>query len=112
MELISLREMCELLKVSRRSVQCYKKEGLMQATCKNKYGHLLYDRKTVERAEKIRFLQQLGFKLKEVKQIIDAPDDVLKESIKERLEKLEVEQSKLNKLIHEAMDYIGNQSAS
>lgn len=112
MESISLREMCELLKVSRRSIQCYEKEGLMHATCKNKYGHLLYDGKMVERAKKIRFLQQLGFKLKEVKEIIDAPDEILKESILKQLKKLEKEQSQLNALINEAMDYIKNQSAS
>lgn len=106
MELISLREMCELLNVSRRSIQCYEKAGLMKATSKNKYGHLLYDEKTVNRAEKIRFLQQLGFKLREVKEIIDASDDVMKESIRKRVEELEVEQSRLNQLIQEAIEYI------
>ena len=80
--------MCELLNISRRSIQCYEKAGLMTPTTKNKYGHLLYDESAFHRAEMIRFLQQLGFKLREVKEIIDAPDDVIMQEARDYIKKL------------------------
>ena len=106
MELMSLKTMCELLNVSRRSIQCYEKAGLMMPTDKNKYGHLLYDERAFHRAEMIRFFQQLGFKLREVKEIIDAPNDVIKEALEKRVGELENEKESLNRIIQEAMDYI------
>lgn len=81
MELMTLRTMCERLNVSRRSIQCYEQAGLLKPSEKNKYGHLLYDEQAFQRAQMIRFLQQLGFKLEEVKEIIDAPDNVSKKDI-------------------------------
>ncbi|MCI6008444.1 MAG: MerR family transcriptional regulator [Ruminococcus sp.] len=59
MELISLKSVCELLKVSRRSIQCYEKAGLLMPTDKNKYGHLLYDESAFHRAKMIRFFKSL-----------------------------------------------------
>lgn len=106
MECMSLRAMCELLNISRRSIQCYEKAGLMTPTTKNKYGHLLYDESAFHRAEMIRFLQQLGFKLREVKEIIDAPDDVIKEALEKRVDELEHEKVKMDQIMQEARDYI------
>ena len=94
--------MCELLNISRRSIQCYEKAGLMTPTTKNKYGHLLYDESAFHRAEMIRFLQQLGFKLREVKEIIDAPDDVIKEALEKRVDELEHEKVKMDQIMQEA----------
>ena len=90
--------MCELLNISRRSIQCYEKAGLMTPTTKNKYGHLLYDESAFHRAEMIRFLQQLGFKLREVKEIIDA--------LEKRVDELEHEKVKMDQIMQEARDYI------
>lgn len=106
MERTSLKRMCELLKVSRRTIQCYEKAGLLKPTDKNKYGHLLYDENAFRRAKKIKFLQQLGFKLREIKELIDAPGEVMKEALERRLEELESEKERLGQLIQEAYEYI------
>ena len=37
-----LNEVCRDTGVSRRAVQGYENAGLVRATAKNKYGHLLY----------------------------------------------------------------------
>lgn len=106
MEMMKLKSMCELLGVSRRTIQCYEKAGLMTPTDTNKYGHLLYDEEAFRRAEMIRFLQQLGFKLREIKEIIDASDHVKKEAIKKRVNELEKEKDRLDRMIQKAGDYI------
>ncbi len=102
MSLITLKEMCEMLHISRRKIQCYEKEGLMAATSKNKYGYLLYDEKAVERAKTIKFFQDLGFQLKEIKGIIDVPNDIKKEALENRVKELEQKERKLGGIIEEA----------
>ncbi len=106
MEKINLKTLCELVGVSRRSIQSYEKVGLMYPTGKNKYGYLLYDEHVLHRAKMIKFMQKLGFKLREIKEIIDAPNDVIKEALQRRIKELEVEVSEVEKIIQEANEYI------
>ena len=70
----------------------------MTPTDKNKYGHLLYDESTLHRAGMIKFFQQVGFKLREIKEI--------KEELIKRVNELEIEEAKLTQIIMEAKEYI------
>lgn len=106
MKLITLRTMCEKIGVSRRSIQCYEKAGLLAPTDKNKYGHLLYDEAALHRAEKIRFLQLMGFTLCEVREIIDAPNNMMKEALSKRVKELKTESARLDQIIYKAEKYI------
>ena len=72
MNCMTLREICETLGVSRRALQGYEKAGLVAATGRNKYGHLLYDDSAKLRIARIKFYQQLGFTIKEITAIIDS----------------------------------------
>lgn len=103
---MTLKTLCESVGVSRRSIQCYEKAGLMAPTDKNKYGHLLYDDQTLHRAKVIKFMQDLGFKLKEIKEIIDAPNYVIKEALEKRLQELEEETVRLDQVMKEAAERV------
>ena len=85
----TLSEVCSVLEVSRRAVQGYENAGLVSATGKNKYGHLLYDEEAQRRIKQIRLLQQLGFRVKEIKDIIDAPAEEVAEAIKRQIEQMD-----------------------
>ena len=85
----SLSEVCSVLEVSRRAVQGYENAGLVSATGKNKYGHLLYDEEAQRRIKQIRLLQQLGFRVKEIKDIIDAPAEEVAEAIKSQIKQMD-----------------------
>lgn len=102
----TLREVCDLLGVTRRAVQGYEKEGLVSATSKNKYGYLLYDEKTQNRIARIKLYQQLGFKVKEIKELIDAPSSVVKEALEKQVECLKEERVKIENLIKKAYELI------
>lgn len=106
MELISLKELCKIVGVSRRSIQCYEAEGLMTPVARNKYGHLLYDINIQERARLIRFMQEVGFTLKDIKKIIDAETDVVISEFERRLPELEKQEIRLSKLIIKVRAYI------
>ena len=102
----TLSEVCSVLEVSRRAVQGYENAGLVSATGKNKYGHLLYDEEAQRRIKQIRPLQQLGFKVKEIKEIIDAPDEVLRKAVERQIESLKAEIEYKEEIIRQAKNMV------
>ena len=103
---ITLREMCTSFGVSRRAVQGYEKAGLVSATSKNKRGHLLYDEYSQERIQKIKLFQEMGFSIKEIRDIIDAPNYVLKYALEKQIEKLKMDSAHAEKMILVAYEMI------
>lgn len=101
-----LREICREFEISRRTVQGYEKAGLVSANGRNKYGHLQYDDNAIQRIAKIKFYQQLGFSLKEIIEIIDAPDAVLKARLEKQVETLNKEKEEMQELIEKAEQMI------
>ena len=102
----TLSEVCSVLEVSRRAVQGYENAGLVSASGKNKYGHLLYDEEAQRRIKQIRLLQQLGFKVKEIKEIIDAPDEVLRKAVERQIESLKAEIEYKEEIIRQAKNMV------
>ena len=103
---MTLREICEALGVSRRAIQGYEKAGLVSASARNKYGHLLYDKHAEERIAQIKFYQQLGFSLKEIVAIIDAPNTVLKAALEIQAQKSQRKKIEKDALIEKANQVI------
>lgn len=106
MKVMTLHEICVDAGVSRRAVQGYEKAGLVSASGKSERGYLLYDVYSQERIKKIKFFQQLGFTIREIKGIIDAPNDVLKSALEERIEELKEEKVNMEHLINKAYELI------
>ena len=102
----TLRQICAELKLSRRAVQGYEKAGLVAPSGKNKYGHLLYGEPERDRIRLIRFYQQLGFPLKEIKVLLDAASPVKKAALEARVTELETEHAHLREVIQQAKEYI------
>ena len=102
----TLRQVCTELNVSRRAVQGYEKAGLVAPSGKNKYGYLLYGEEARERIRLIRFYQQIGFQLKEIKALLDAPNQIKKSALQAKVVKLEAEYAHLKELIQQAKKYI------
>ena len=103
----TLREICTATGVSRRAVQGYEKLNLVTPTGKNERGYLLYDTNAQRRIARIKMFQDFGFALKDIKVIIDAPNDVLKSALEEKRlqmlsdrERMEVQLRQVEDLIH------------
>ena len=88
---MTLREVCENTGASRRAVQGYESAGLVTPTGKNDRGHLIYNQLMQERIRKIKLYQDLGFSIKEIVEIIEAPPHILKPALESRLEGLQSE---------------------
>ena len=103
---MTLREICVAAGVTRRAVQGYEKAGLVSPTGKTSRGYLLYDMNSQERIKMIRLYQQLGFSIKDIKEIIDASNDVKRKAIEIRIEKLKEEGENIESLISRAYEML------
>ena len=88
MEEMRLREVCNYIGVSRRAVQGYEKAGLVRASGKTDRGYLIYDEPAQNRIARILLFQKMGFSIKEIKEIIDGPNPVLKAALESQKQKL------------------------
>ncbi len=98
----TLHELCDQLGVSRRAVQGYEKAGLVAASSKNKYGHLLYDDEAQERIAKIKLYQRFGFSIREISLLLDAPESTTQNAIKNQIVYLKEQRKQIDLLIKEA----------
>lgn len=101
-----LRQVCAELNISRRTIQGYEKEGLVSPSGKNKYGYLLYGEAERERIRLVRFYQQVGFPLKEIKALMEAPVPIRKAALERKEGELESECLRLQELIRQVKEYI------
>lgn len=60
----------------------------------------------MNRATKIKFLQELGFKLSDIKELIDEPADIIKAALIEKVVELEGEMKRIEVLIKKTREYI------
>ena len=106
----TLHELCEALRVTRRAVQGYEKAELVKPSDRNKYGHLLYDEQAQARIAQIKLYQQLGFTIKEIQKLSDAPNEVVKEAIEQQIFRLKQERVRMDEVIrkaHELLEALG-----
>ena len=103
---MTLREICEVTEVSRRAIQGYEQAGLVAASARNERGYLLYDDRSRERIQQIKLFQELGFSVKEIKGIIDAPKDELKVALEVKIGALQEKSGKIEELIVKAKELI------
>lgn len=104
----TLREVCEMLKVSRRAIQGYEKIGLIKPTAKNKYGHLLYDEQTVNQIAGIQYCQKLGLELKEILSLTKGEQQDVCEKLEDHLAHLESKKEELDYLINKTDEIINS----
>lgn len=99
MEERTLKEVCDLAGVTRRAVQGYEKAGLVIATGKNKYGHLLYNETAIEKIKEIKQYQEFGFSIKEIQLLQEVPKQKYLEMLENRLALMQLDKRKLQENI-------------
>lgn len=101
-ELKSLREVCDLLGVSRRTIQNYEKAGLVAPAERNKYGYLLYGEKEQKRIGQIKMYQKFGFTVKEIKELMGATEREKKEALMKKVDELKAKKDEIEYIIERA----------
>lgn len=99
MQGMTLREVCNMLGVTRRAVQGYERTGMVTSSGKNKYGYLLYEEEVIEKIRWIKQHQNFGFSLKEIKVLLESSDKAYVELMTGRLEAMKEQLNSLTENI-------------
>lgn len=95
----TLREVCNQVGITRRAIQGYENAGLVKSTEKNKYGYLLYDDTTIEKIRIIKQYHNFGFSIKEIKNLLEVPEEEYLKILEKRLMEMQLELKQLERNI-------------
>ena len=70
----SISQVAKLTGVSIRTLQYYDEIGLLKPSQLTASGYRMYDGDTLQTLQQILFFKELGFSLKEIKEILEKPD--------------------------------------
>ncbi len=98
--MISVGKFAELAQVSARTVRYYESIGLLPSSSRGDNNYRHYDMALLTRMKRIRELQDLGFSLEEIKQIIHFSESEIHNCLKVRLQELEQEINDLQERRH------------
>ena len=100
MPMMTVNEVSKLTGVSIRTLQYYDTIGLLKAAEYTESGYRLYDDTALERLQQILLFKELEFPLKEIKEIIDAPNFDRNKALEQQIELLTMKKEHLENLIN------------
>ncbi len=95
----TISQVAELTGISPRTLQYYDEIGLLKPSELTQSGYRLYDEGTLQKLQQILFFKELGFKLKEIKEILQKPDFDRIKAFKKQKELLLLKRNRINRLI-------------
>lgn len=100
----TVKEVSRITGVSIRTLHHYDAIGLLKPTELSEAGYRLYDGEALKRIQSILFFKELGFPLKEIKEILDSPGFDLEKALCDRIKLLEMERDRLESIIRFARE--------
>ena len=100
MPMMTVNEVSKLTGVSIRTLQYYDTIGLLKPAEYTESGYRLYDDTALERLQQILLFKELEFPLKEIKEIIDAPNFDRNKALEQQIELLSMKKEHLENLIN------------
>lgn len=97
--MMTVNEVSKMTGVSIRTLQYYDTIGLLKPSGYTKAGYRLYDDTALERLQQILLFKELEFPLKEIKEIIDAPNFDRMKALEQQIELLTLKKEHLENLI-------------
>lgn len=97
--MMTVNEVSKLTGVSIRTLQYYDTIGLLKPNGYTEAGYRLYDDTALERLQQILLFKELEFPLKEIKNIIDAPNFDRNKALEQQIELLTLKKEHLENLI-------------
>ena len=95
----TISQVAELTGVSTRTLQYYDEIGLLKPSELTESGYRLYDDDALQKLQQILFFKELGFKLKEIKEILQKPDFDRIKAFKRQKELLLLKRNRTDRLI-------------
>lgn len=98
--MMTVNEVSKITGVSIRTLQYYDTIGLLKPSEYTESGYRLYDDTALERLQQILLFKELEFPLKEIKEIIDAPNFDKNQALEQQIELLTMKKEHLENLIN------------
>ena len=95
----TVKQIRDLTGVSARTLHYYDSIGLLKPTKVSQAGYRMYDDEAVERLYMILLFREIGFPLKKIRSILDAPDYDRNRILEQQIKRLQQEQTHLQNLI-------------
>lgn len=96
----SISQVARLTGVSIRTLQYYDEIGLLKPSELTTAGYRMYDDNALQTLQQILFFKELGFPLKEIKEILEKPDFGRISAFKKQKELFLLKRNRLDRLIH------------
>lgn len=97
--MMTVNEVSKLTGVSIRTLQYYDTIGLLKPSEYTESGYRLYDDTNLERLQQILLFKELEFPLKEIKEMMDAPNFDKNKALSQQIKLLSMKKEHLEKLI-------------
>lgn len=101
----SLHKVCKAAGLSPRTLHHYENMGLLQPSEVAPSGYRMYDEEAILRLQDILLFREMGFSLKEIKAILDAPDFDRSQIRAQQIELLTRKQAYLVRMLQSAREY-------
>lgn len=98
-KLMTVKEVSKLTGVSIRTLQYYDRIGLLRPASRTDSGYRLYDDTSLEKLQQILLFRELEFSLKEIQEIVDAPNFDKHKALNQQIKLLELKMEHLETLI-------------
>lgn len=97
--MLTVHEVSELTGVSVRTLQHYDNIGLLQSAKRTEAGYRLYDDAALEKLQQILLFRELEFPLKDIKDIVEAPDFDKAKALDQQIQLLMLKKEHVQNLI-------------
>ena len=91
----TVKQISSITGISVRTLHHYDSIGLLKPTAVTEAGYRLYDDHALHRLQKILLLRELGFPLKNIGAILDAPEEVRRRALDDHIRQLDARRRRL-----------------
>ncbi|MET3728283.1 DNA-binding transcriptional MerR regulator [Fictibacillus halophilus] len=96
--MLHIHKVSEMTGVTVRTLRHYDQIGLLHSTSKTEGGHRLYSNGDLKKLQHIQFMKQIGFRLNEIKNMLNSSEWDWSDSLRNQLSYVKQEQENLNKM--------------
>lgn len=107
----TVHEVSELSGLSIRALHHYDAIGLLKPSRVTEAGYRLYDEKALERLQTVLLFRELGFKLNDIKKLLDDPRFDREAALSDHIEMLRLERKHIDRLIMAATKMLKGEEA-
>ena len=86
--MVTIKKAAELTGLTPKAIRHYENLGLCPCSLRTEGRYRMYDPETLDRLRQIRYYRELGFSLEEIRRLLTAPEETLREALTRQRQKV------------------------